>query len=64
MAFCDELKDSVEDIWENVVTNDFVMQLGDDTLPKVTFDIYFDQDYFYDHVMSSLLLSDYFVFVH
>ena len=47
MAFCDELKDSVEDIWENVVTHDFVMQLVDDTLPKATFDIYFDQDYLF-----------------
>ena len=47
MDFCDELKDSVRDIWENVVTHDFVTQLGDNTLPRPTFDIYFDQYYLF-----------------
>ena len=31
----------------NVVTHDFVTQLGDNTLPRSTFDIYFDQDYLF-----------------
>ena len=47
MVFSDELRDSVNDIWETVVTHEFVTKLGDNTLPRPTFDIYFDQDYLF-----------------
>ena len=47
MAFSNQLRNSVNEIWENVVTHEFVTQLGDNTLPRRTFDIYFDQDYLF-----------------
>ena len=47
MAFSNQLRNSVNEIWENVVTHEFVTQLGDNTLPRPTFDIYFDQDYLF-----------------
>ena len=47
MAFSNQLRNSVNEIWENVVTHEFVTHLGDNTLPRRTFDIYFDQDYLF-----------------
>ncbi len=47
MALSDELKAGVGPLWEKVVTHPFVIELGDNTLPRETFDIYFDQDYLF-----------------
>ncbi len=47
MGLSDELRAGVGPLWEKVVTHPFVIQLGDGTLPRATFDIYFDQDYLF-----------------
>lgn len=47
MGLSDDLRQEVSAIWEQVVTHPFVIQLGDNTLPQETFDIYFDQDYLF-----------------
>ena len=47
MGLSDELKAGVGTMWERVVTHPFVIELGDGTLPRATFDIYFDQDHIF-----------------
>lgn len=47
MGLSDELREGVGSIWEQVVTHPFVIQLGDNTLPPTTWDIYFEQDYLF-----------------
>jgi thiaminase/transcriptional activator TenA len=47
MGLSDELRAGVGPLWEKVVDHPFVTQLGDGTLPRTTFDIYFDQDYLF-----------------
>ncbi len=47
MALSDDLRAGVGPVWERVVTHSFVTELGDDTLPRETFDRYFDQDYLF-----------------
>jgi len=47
MGLSDDLRAGVGPLWEKVVTHPFVIQLGDGTLPRATFDIYFDQDYLF-----------------
>lgn len=44
MSLSVELKAGVGTVWEQVLTHPFVLELGEGTLPRVTFDIYFDQD--------------------
>jgi thiaminase/transcriptional activator TenA len=44
MSLSDELRAGVAPIWGKVVGHPFVTQLGDNTLPRETFDVYFDQD--------------------
>ena len=55
MGLSDDLRAGVGSIWEQVVTHPFVMQLGDNTLRRATFDIYFDQDYLFLKDWSVLL---------
>ena len=55
MGLSDELRAGVGPIWEKVVKHPFVTQLGDGTLPRTTFDIYFDQDYLFLKDWSVLL---------
>ena len=47
MGLSDELRNGVGPIWEKVVGHSFVTQLGDDTLPRDIFNVYFDQDYLF-----------------
>ncbi len=47
MALSDDLRAGVGPVWERVVTHPFVIELGDNTLPRETFDRYFDQDYLF-----------------
>ncbi len=47
MGLSDELRAEVGPIWEKVVTHPFVTEMVDGTLPRQTFDIYFDQDYLF-----------------
>ena len=47
MPLSDELRAGVAPIWEKVVGHPFVTQLGDNTLPRETFNVYFDQDYLF-----------------
>ena len=47
MGLSDDLRSGVAPIWEQVVTHPFVTELGDNTLPQATFDVYFDQDYLF-----------------
>ena len=47
MSLSDELKAGVGKVWEQVLTHPFVVELGDGTLPRATFDIYFDQDHLF-----------------
>ena len=44
MSLSVELKAGVGTVWEQVLTHPFILELGEGTLPRVTFDIYFDQD--------------------
>ena len=55
MGLSDELRAGVGHLWEQVVTHPFVTQLGNDTLPRSTFDVYFDQDYLFLKDWSVLL---------
>ena len=47
MSLSDDLRASVDPIWEKVVGHPFVRELGDNTLPPETFNVYFDQDYLF-----------------
>ena len=47
MGLSNEFRAGVGLVWERVVTHPFVSELGDGTLPRVTFDIYFDQDHLF-----------------
>ena len=47
MGLSDELRGEAGPLWERVVTHPFVTELGDGTLARQTFDIYFDQDYLF-----------------
>ena len=47
MSLSDELRAGVAPIWEKVVGHPFVTQLGDNTLPLDTFNVYFDQDHLF-----------------
>ena len=47
MALSDDLRAGVGPVWERVVAHPFVIELGDNTLPRETFDRYFDQDYLF-----------------
>ena len=47
MGLSDDLRSGVASVWEQVVTHPFVTELGDNTLPQATFDVYFDQDYLF-----------------
>ena len=47
MSLSDELKAGVGKVWEQVLIHPFVVELGDGTLPRATFDIYFDQDHLF-----------------
>ena len=43
----EELRGGVGPLWERTVTHPFVIELGDSTLPREIFDLYFDQDYLF-----------------
>jgi len=47
MGLSDELRGSVSNIWEEVVTHPFVLELGEGTLSQDAFSTYFDQDYLF-----------------
>ena len=47
MGLSDDLRAGVGPIWEKVVTHPLVIEMGDGTLPRNTFDVYFDQDYLF-----------------
>lgn len=47
MGLSDDLKQGVGPLWERVVTHPFVLELGQGSLPRQTFDVYFDQDYLF-----------------
>jgi thiaminase/transcriptional activator TenA len=47
MSFSEQLQAAVGPLWERVVTHPFVIELGDNTLPQETFDVYFAQDYLF-----------------
>jgi thiaminase/transcriptional activator TenA len=47
MSLSDDLRSGVASVWEQVVSHPFVAELGDNTLPQATFDVYFDQDYLF-----------------
>ena len=47
MGLSDELRSGVGPWWERVVTNRFVIELGDNTLDPQVFQTYFDQDYLF-----------------
>lgn len=47
MGLSDELRQGVASAWERVVSHSFVTQLGEGTLPRDTFNVYFDQDYLF-----------------
>ena len=47
MGLSDALRGAAGPLWEQVVTHPFVTELGDGTLARQTFDIYFDQDYLF-----------------
>lgn len=55
MGLSDELRAGAGSLWEKVVNHTFVVQLGDNTLPRATFDVYFDQDYLFLKDWSVLL---------
>lgn len=55
MGLSDELRGAAGPLWERVVTHPFVAKLGDGTLARQTFDIYFDQDYLFLKDWSVLL---------
>ena len=55
MGLSEELRAGVGSLWEQVVGHRFVNQLGDNTLPRSTFDIYFDQDFLFLKDWSVLL---------
>lgn len=45
MSLTQELRAKYADLWENMVTHPFIMELGDGTLPVEKFRTYFLQDY-------------------
>ena len=47
MGLSDELRAGVGPLWERVVTHPFVIELGDNVLPRDIFEVYFDQDYLF-----------------
>ena len=47
MSMSDQLRAGVAPIWEKVVGHPFVTELGDNTLPREKFNLYFDQDYLF-----------------
>ena len=47
MGLSDELRAGVAPIWQKVVEHPFVTELGDNTLPREIFNVYFDQDYLF-----------------
>jgi thiaminase (transcriptional activator TenA) len=47
MGLSDDLKQGVGPLWERVVTHPFVLELGQGSLPRQTFEVYFDQDYLF-----------------
>jgi thiaminase (transcriptional activator TenA) len=47
MGLSDDLKQDVGPLWQRVVTHPFVLELGEGSLPRQTFDVYFDQDYLF-----------------
>jgi thiaminase/transcriptional activator TenA len=47
MGLSDNLKSGVGQLWEEVVTHPFVLELGEGILPRDTFNTYFDQDYLF-----------------
>ena len=47
MGLSDELQAGVGPLWERVVTHPFIIELGDGTLPRKIFDVYFEQDYLF-----------------
>ena len=55
MGLSDELRAGVAPTWEKVVGHPFVTELGDNSLPRKTFDVYFDQDYLFLKDWSVLL---------
>jgi thiaminase/transcriptional activator TenA len=55
MGLSDDLRASVDSIWEQVATHPFVIELGDNTLSSNVFNTYFDQDYLFLKDWSALL---------
>ena len=55
MVLSDELRAGVGPLWDKVVTHRFVVQLGDGTLSRDVFDVYFDQDYLFQKDWAVLL---------
>ena len=55
MGLSDELRAGVAPTWGKVVSHSFVTELGDNTLPRETFYLYFDQDYLFLKDWSVLL---------
>ena len=47
MGLSDDLRAGVGPIWEKVATHPFVIEMGNGTLARSSFDVYFDQDYLF-----------------
>ena len=47
MSLSDDLREGVGPLWDGVVKHPFVIELGDGTLPKEKFRVYFEQDYLF-----------------
>ena len=47
MSLSDQLRAGLGAMWERVVCHPFVTELGDNTLPREKFNVYFDQDYLF-----------------
>ena len=47
MGLSEELRSSVGPLWEKTVTNPFVIELGEGSLPEEKFNLYFQQDHLF-----------------
>lgn len=55
MGLSDELRAGTGPLWEKVVNHPFIAEMVDGTLPRKTFDVYFDQDYLFLRDWAALL---------
>lgn len=57
MPLSDNLKSKYHTLWERMVTHPFVQELGDGTLPREKFSLYFQQDYLFLKDLVALLCA-------